>query len=147
MLKANRAGLRRAAHNVGSSIPPIERAVNTDQTAQQPHAGAGTPPATTTQAGRMRAAIDKAVAVAPDFLRGDVDADHMAHTMVGAVHSYVEQDRADGGDGNGRSPEARQLQNVLAELMACGSGYLAGRCDAACVARTMTQMMREFGTR
>lgn len=121
--------------------------MNADQAAQQPHAGAGAPPATTTQAGRMRAAIDRAVAVAPGFLHGAVDADHMARTMVGAVRSYIEQDRADGGDGNGRSPEARQLQNVLAELMACGSGYLAGRCDAACVARTMTQMMREFGTR
>jgi len=31
--------------------------------------------------------------------------------------------------------------------MACGSGYLASRCDAACVARTMAQMMREFGAR
>ncbi|HKZ09341.1 MAG TPA: hypothetical protein VJL61_01385 [Rhodanobacteraceae bacterium] len=121
--------------------------MNTNQAAQPPHAGAGAPPARATQAARMQAAIDKAVAVAPGFLRGDVDADHMAHTMVGAVHGYVEQDRADGGDGNGRSPEARQLQNALAELVACGSGYLAGRCDAACVARTMTQMMREFGTR
>ena len=123
------------------------RTMNTNQAAQPPHADAGTPPAATIQAARMRAAIDKAVAVAPGFLHGEVDADHMAHTMVGAVRSYVEQDRADGGDGNGRGPEARQLQNVLAELMACGSGYLAGRCDAACVARTMTQMMREFGTR
>lgn len=121
--------------------------MNTNQAAQPPHADAGAPPTAATQAARMRAAIDKAVAVAPGFLHGEVDADHMAHTMVGAVRSYVEQERAGGGDGNGRSPEARQLQSVLAELMACGSGYLAGRCDAACVARTMTQMVHEFGTR
>jgi hypothetical protein len=125
----------------------MERTMNTNQAAQPPHADAGAPPTAATQAARMRAAIDKAVAVAPGFLHGEVDADHMAHTMVGAVRSYVEQDRAGGGDGNGRSPEARQLQSVLAELMACGSGYLAGRCDAACVARTMTQMVHEFGTR
>ncbi len=121
--------------------------MNTNQAAQPPHAGAGTPPDAAIQAARMRAAIDKAVAVAPGFLHGEVDADHMAHTMVAAVRGYVEQDRADGGDGNGRGPEALQLQNVLAELMACGSGYLAGRCDAACVARTMTQMVHEFGPR
>ena len=97
-----------------------------------------------TQAGRMRAAIDKAVAVGPGFLRGDVDADHMANTMVGAVRGYVEQERAAGSDGVPHDVQARQLQNVLAELMACGSGFLAGRCDAACVARTMTQMVHEF---
>jgi hypothetical protein len=98
-----------------------------------------------TQAGRMRVAIDQAVAVGPGFLRGDVDADHMAHSMVHAVRSYVEQERAAGGDGAPHGADAQALQNALAELMACGSGYLAGRCDAACVARTMTQMVHEFG--
>jgi hypothetical protein len=93
----------------------------------------------------MRAAVDQTVAVAPGFLRGEVDADHMAHTMVKAVRAYAEQERAGGGDGRAHGPEAKQLQDVLAELMACGSGYLAGRCDAACVGRTMTQMVREFG--
>lgn len=104
---------------------------------------AGAPSAT--QSGRMRAAVDKAVAIGPDFLRGDIDADQMANTMVRAVRGYAEQERAAGGDGVSRDAESRALQDVLAELMACGSGYLAGRCDAACVARTMTQMVREFG--
>lgn len=100
----------------------------------------------TTQAGRMRAAVDQAVAVAPGFLRGDIDADQMAKTMVQAVRNYVEQERSAGGDGSARNAEAQSLQGTLAELMGCGSGYLAGRCDAACVARTMTQMVREFTT-
>jgi uncharacterized protein with von Willebrand factor type A (vWA) domain len=98
-----------------------------------------------TQAERMRAAVDQAVAAGPGFLRGDTDADHMANTMVHAVHHYVEQERAAGGDGTPHGAEAQRLQGVLAELMGCGSGYLAGQCDAACVARTMTEMVREFG--
>ncbi len=100
-----------------------------------------------TQAARMRAAVAKAVAVAPGFLRGDVDADHMAKTMVQAVNTYVEQERAAGSDGAPQNAEAQALQGTLAELMGCGSGYLAGRCDGACVARTMTEMVREFATR
>jgi hypothetical protein len=106
------------------------------------------PPATskpTTQAARMRAAVDRAVTVGPGFLRGDTDADQMANTMVQAVRHYIEQERAAGSDGTPRGAEAQRLQGVLAELMGCGSGYLAGQCDAACVARTMTQMVREFG--
>lgn len=95
----------------------------------------------------MRAAIDRAVATGPQFLRGAVDADHMANTMVSAVGRYIDQERAMGSDGSPQSAEARALQRTLAELMACGSGYLAGRCDAACVARTMTQMVREFAPR
>lgn len=98
------------------------------------------------QISRMREAIGKAVAVGPGFLRGETDADHMANTMVGAVRYFVEQERALGSDGTPQSAEARELQGVLSELMACGSGYLAGRCDGACVARTMTQMVHEFGT-
>lgn len=105
---------------------------------------AATAPAPT-QVARMRAAIDRAVAVGPGFLRGEVDANHMANTMVGAVRGYVEQERAAGGGGQPHDNQARELQGVLAELMTCGSGFLAGRCDAACVARTMTQMVREFG--
>ena len=97
------------------------------------------------QAARMRAAIEQAVSVGPSFLRGDINADQMANTMVKAVHGYAEQERAAGGDGAPHGAETRQLQNVLAEMMGCGSGYLAGRCDAACVARTMTQMVHEFG--
>lgn len=101
----------------------------------------------TTQAGRMHAAIAQAVAVAPGFLRGDVDADHMANAMVHAVRHYVEQEQAAGGDGAPHGAEAQALQGTLAELMACGSGYLAGRCDGACVARTMTAMVHEFAPR
>lgn len=111
--------------------------------AQQRH-GAEASNVPATQVARMRAAVDQTVAVAPGFLRGDVDADHMAHTMVQAVNHYTEQERAAGSDGTPRDAEARALHGTLAELMACGSGYLAGRCDAACVARTMTQMVREF---
>lgn len=113
-------------------------------TGQQRAATANVP---ATQAERMRAAVNQAVAVGPGFLRGDVDANHMANTMVHAVRTYVEQERAAGGDGAPHGAEAQDLQNVLAELMACGSGFLAGRCDAACVGRTMTQMVHEFGAR
>ena len=114
--------------------------------AAQQHETASASSAPMTQAGRMRAAVEQAVAIAPGFLRGDVDADHMANTMVHAVRNYVEQERAAGGDGDPHDAEAQALQGTLAELMACGSGYLAHRCDAACVARTMTQMVREFAT-
>lgn len=100
-----------------------------------------------TQAGRMRAAVDKAVAFAPTFLAGNhLEADAMAHTMVGAVHTYVEQERALGSNGEPHDRDAQALYGTLAELMTCGSGYLAGRCDGNCVARTMTQMVHEFGS-
>ena len=115
--------------------------------AGQPHETAEASSVPMTQAGRMRAAVEQAVAVGPRFLRGDIDADHMAKAMVHAVHGYVEQERTAGSDGAAQNAEAQALQDALAELMACGSGYLAGRCDAACVARTMTQMVREFATR
>jgi hypothetical protein len=97
-----------------------------------------------TQAGRMRAAVEQTLAIAPSFLRGDVDADHMAKTMVHAVHQYVEQERAAGSDAPPGDAEVEALQAALTELMACGSGYLADRCDAACVARTMTEMVHQF---
>ena len=93
----------------------------------------------------MRAAVERAGAMGPGFLRGDVDADRMANTMVQAVRGYAEQQRIAGGDGAASGAEARALQAALDELMTCGSGYLAGRCDAACVARTMTEMVHEFG--
>src|SRR5574337_536892 len=86
-----------------------------------------------TQAGRKRAAVDQAVAVGPSLLRGNIDADHMANAMVRAVRDYVEQERAAGGDGRPLDAEARALQGILSELLGCGSGYLAGHCDAACV--------------
>lgn len=100
-----------------------------------------------TQAQRMRAAIDATVKVGPAFLRGEVDADHMAHAMVHAVRDYAEHERAAGGDGAAHDRQSRELQQVLAEIVGCGSGYLAGRCDAACVARTITQLVQEFGSR
>lgn len=93
----------------------------------------------------MHEAIAKTIAVAPAFLRGEVDADHMAHTMVHAVRDYVEQARANHQEQAAKDPKSQALEGVLAELMGCGSGYLAGRCDAACVARTMTYMVKEFG--
>jgi hypothetical protein len=124
-----------------------EHAMQSNPVTAQPHQAAGAASVPTTRAGRMRTAIGRAVAVGPGFLRGDIDADRMAHTMVRAVRDYAEQERAAGGDSVPQGAEDQALQNVLAELMACGSGYLAGRCDAACVARTMTQMVHEFGPR
>ena len=118
-----------------------------DRNAKQQQATAAASSTPTTQAERMRAAIAQAVAIAPRFLRGDVNADLMANTMVGAVRTYVEQERTSGSDGAPQGAEAQALQGTLAELMGCGSGYLAGRCDAACVARTMTQMVHEFAPR
>ncbi|MEO7031923.1 MAG: hypothetical protein ABI351_11010 [Herbaspirillum sp.] len=117
-----------------------------NQVNPQQHEATGASPVPTTQVGRMRAAIKQAVTVAPGFLRGDIDADQMTNTMVHAVRSYVEQEQVVGSNGAPQSVEAQELQGTLAELMACGSGYLAGRCDSACVARTMTQIVDEFGT-
>lgn len=117
-----------------------------NQVTEPRHKAAGASSAPATHVGRMRAAVEQAVAVAPGFLRGDVDADHMANTMVQAVRNYAEQEQAAGSDGTPQNAEAQALQGALAELMGCGSGYLAGRCDAACVARTMTEMVREFAT-
>lgn len=109
--------------------------------------GAGPQTALDTQAGRMRAAVDQAVAIGPSFLRGEIDADQMANTMIRAVRGYAEHERTAGGDGRPHDPEAIALQRVLSELLGCGSGYLAGQCDADCVARTMTYMVGEFGQR
>lgn len=119
--------------------------MRSDPVTEQQHAVAGASPLPGTQIGRMRAAIDGIVAAGPNFLRGDIDADHMANAMVRGVRNYLEQERAAGSNGVPHDAEARELQEVLAELMTCGSGYLAGRCDAACVARTMTQVVGAFG--
>lgn len=116
-----------------------------DRGARRDNIVAGKSSVAATQITEMRAAIDRAVAIGPSFLRGDVDADHMANTMVDAVRTYASAARVNGSGGTPESAEARALQSVLAELATCGSGYLAGRCDAACVARTMTQIVREFG--
>lgn len=122
-----------------------EEVMSLNRVTEKPQGTAGTPPAT--QVSRMRAAVDRAVAIGPDFLHGDINADRMANTMVQAVKDYFQQEQAAGSDGVPRGSEAKALQRVLSELMGCGSGYLAGRCDAACVARTMTEMVREFRTR
>jgi hypothetical protein len=119
-----------------SMIP--DKVVEEQSTAADAAALAGT------QVGRMRAAVDRAVAVGPRFLSGDVDADHMAKAMVAAVQEYIELERTIGSGETPHGAEVRQLQAVLSELAACGSGYLANRCDAACVARTMTGLVREF---
>lgn len=108
----------------------------------------------------MRAAVDRALAVGPGFLAGDIDADTMATTMVQAVRDYADQERtgalARGAAGDAvpafvpaasaahAGAQAAELRSVLAELMTCGSGYLAGRCDADCVARTMTYLVGEY---
>lgn len=118
--------------------------MSSNRAAEKQNPPAGTAPAATTQVGRMRAAIGAVVAVGPRFLKGDLDANHMANTMVHAVNNYVEQERATNSAGGAQNTEARELDGVLRELLGCGSGYLAGRCDAACVARTITEVVREF---
>ncbi|MEO6660564.1 MAG: hypothetical protein ABIN44_09695 [Burkholderiaceae bacterium] len=135
----------RKAHTANSKECRKEHAMEADRVTAAQAARAAPVPTTPTR--RMRAAVDQAVAVGPSFLRGDIDADHMANTMVRAVRTYAEHEPVAAGDGVARGAEAQALHEALAELMACGAGYLAGRCDAACVARTMTQMVHEFGPR
>jgi hypothetical protein len=101
-------------------------------------------PSGPTQLQRIRTAVASAVAIGPGFLRGDVDADTMATTMLDAVRTYVAAEQADGRDGSPVDAASAQLYPVLQELTACGGGFLAGRCDADCVARTMTQLVGEF---
>lgn len=98
------------------------------------------------QAARIRTAVDSALSIGPAFLRGEVDADTMANTMVAAVDGYVDAEKADGRDGSPVDARSAELFPVLEELITCGGGYLAGRCDSDCVARTMTQLVAEFGT-
>lgn len=109
------------------------------------HRGADASPAADAQVQRMHAAIAKVVAVGPAFLRGGIDARQMTDTMIHAVRDYAEQEKTAGGDGQPHSAEAGQLHEVLRELLGCGSGFQADRCDAACVARTITWTVQEFG--
>ncbi|WP_417562637.1 hypothetical protein [Microbacterium sp.] len=97
------------------------------------------------QAERMKAAIDGAVAIGPGFLRGDVSVDAMTKAMVAAVQGYLADEAADGRDGSPLGESSAQLFPVLRELNTCGGGFRAGRCDADCVARTMTYLVSEFG--
>ncbi len=99
---------------------------------------------------RMMAALSSVLEVGPEFLAGRVDADDMAHTMVRAVEEYASGEGArQQGSVNSTPASVRrtvsELEAVLAEIYGCGSGYLAHRCDSDCVARTMTQIMGEFG--
>lgn len=102
------------------------------------------------QTERMQAALAPVLRIGPGFLAGRRDADDMAYTMVRAVEEYAKGERerqSDAGPSDAPAPvteAARKLQAALSEVYGCGSGYLAGRCDAACVARTMTWMMSEL---
>lgn len=96
-----------------------------------------------TQVLQIRAAIGKVVQVGPDFLAKKIPAENMADTMVKAVDDYIKQAQQEGNI-HPKSDEARELQGVLQEIAGCGSGYLAQRCDAACVARTITYIVDEF---
>ena len=106
------------------------------------------------QTQRMQAALSPVLVIGPDFLAGRLDADNMAHTMVRAVQEYANGERARQ-QASVRPDEvpaptsvhrtAQELQAALAEIYTCGSGYLADRCDSDCVARTMAQIMGEFG--
>jgi hypothetical protein len=107
------------------------------------------------QAQRMRAAMSPVLVMGPDFLAGRRDADAMAQTMVRAVQEYADAEQtrqraglqpADDGARSGEpGPTVDELHAALAEIYTCGSGYLADRCDSDCVARTMVQIMGEFG--
>jgi len=96
-----------------------------------------------TQVSQIRAAINKVVAVGPDFLANKIPAEKMAHTMVKAVRDYARQAEKEAGI-RPESNEALELLGVLQEINGCGSGFLAQQCDAACVARTITYILDEF---
>ncbi len=100
-----------------------------------------------TQLERMRATVRRAVSIGPRFLRGEIDADRMANTMVSAVEDFAAAERETGAAARAHGEEAEVLLEVIRELRACGSGYLAGRCDGACVGRTMRALVDEFGER
>ncbi|MCO5248748.1 MAG: hypothetical protein M9887_07370 [Chitinophagales bacterium] len=88
----------------------------------------------------MKEVIQKVVAVGSDFLSHKISPEKMTHTMVDAVDTYFQNV----GGVSTHSYEAQELIQVLMELKACGSGYLAQRCDAACVARTITFMVDNY---
>lgn len=91
----------------------------------------------------LKNAIAKVVAIGPEFLAKKIPPEEMAHTMINAVEDYVKKAKADN-TLHPQTQEAANLQEALQELMGCGSGYLADRCDAACVARTINYMVKEF---
>lgn len=91
-------------------------------TSRHQAAGPGVP----TQADHMRAAIHDAVALAPQFLRGELGPVQMAQAMIEAARKGSQPVP---GAASGDADE--HLRHALAELHGCGSGFLAGRCDAA----------------
>lgn len=92
---------------------------------------------------QMKTAIAKVVAMGPDFLKNDISAYEMAHTMIQVVDDYwAEAERQ--GTLQAKNEEAGELMEVLAEIKGCGSGFLEKRCDAACVARTINFMLEKF---
>lgn len=98
---------------------------------------------------RMRSALARVVTVGPGFLCGTVPADDMASLMVRTVREYAAWADSHPQHPSGRASEstghdARELVGALNEVYTCGSGYLAGRCDADCVMRTMTDIVEEF---
>ena len=92
----------------------------------------------------MKSAVESGVKLGPHFLAGEIDADTMATSMVEAVEDYVAAAKSAGYEQIPAGVEYQHFGMALQELITCGGGYLAGRCDADCVARTMTHMMREF---
>jgi hypothetical protein len=98
------------------------------------------------QADRIRTAIEVPIAMGPGFLRGDVDVQDMTDAMIAAVRGYQAQEKEAGRDLAPLGARSNELIPVLKELITCGGGYQAGRCDADCVARTMTYLVGEFGT-
>lgn len=95
------------------------------------------------QLAQIKSAIKKVVTAGPDFLAHKIPAEKMADTMVKAVDAYAKQAET-GGYIRPESTEAEDLMEVLLELKGCGSGFLVNRCDADCVARTITYMVGEF---
>lgn len=106
---------------------------------------------------RLRGALTPVVVVGRDFLAGRLDANSMTSTMVRAVREYYEaEDARNSSDHTGEQVAARstsdaarrefqELEATLAEVYTCGSGFRAQRCDADCVARTMSQIVHDFG--
>lgn len=98
------------------------------------------------QADRIRAAIETPIAMGPGFLRGEVTVDDMTDAMIAAVRTYQTEEKDAGRDLAPLGARSSELIPVLKELITCGGGYQAGRCDADCVARTMTYLVGEFST-
>lgn len=95
------------------------------------------------QISQLHAAIQKIVAIAPDFLSKKIPAEKMADTMIKAVQGYAVEAEKEGFT-KPQTEEAVELYEVLEEILGCGSGFLENRCDSACVARTITGVVKEF---